>query len=332
MRVLIVKTSSLGDLIHTLPAVTDAAKAMPGVRFDWVAEEAFAEIPGWHRAVDRTIPIALRRWRKDWRRTWTDGELPVFLRQLREREYDLIIDAQGLLLKSAVAAGLARGPRHGLAWASAREPLSALLYRSRHKVPKDRHAVERVRQLFAAALGYGYDATGLDYGLDRSRFPSPVEGRDYLVFLHGTSWPSKRLATEHWIALGRRAADKSQTVYLPWGSEEEKRVAEAIAASCPNARVLPRLNLAQLAGLLAQAQGIIGVDTGLAHLGAALGVSGVALYTTTFPALTGARGVRQSCLLLGCDAEPPPAVVPHLRVLRSPAFNADAVWRAMPNG
>lgn len=332
MRVLIVKTSSLGDLIHTLPALTDAAKALPDIRFDWVAEEAFAEIPGWHPAVERTIPVALRRWRKDWRRARAGGELAAFLPRLREREYDLIIDAQGLLLKSAIVARLARGPRHGLAWTSAREPLSSLLYGHRHAIPKSRHAIERVRQLFAAALGYAYDATVLDYGLDRSRFATPVAERGYFVFLHGTSWPSKRLATEHWIALCHRAADGGRTVYLPWGNAEEKRIAETIAARCPNARVLPRLNLTQLAGMLAQAQGVIGVDTGLAHLGAALGVPGVALYSATFPALTGARGVRQSCVLLGGGTEPPPAAVPHLRVLRLPALDADAVWRALPNG
>lgn len=332
MRVLIVKTSSLGDLIHTLPAVTDAAKAMPGIRFDWLAEEAFAEIPGWHPAVDNTIPIALRRWRKNWRLAWASGELPAFWQGLRSREYDLIIDAQGLLLKSALPARLARGPSHGLAWASAREPLSSLLYRHRHPVPKDRHAIERVRQLFAAALGYVYDPADLDYGLDRRRFAAPVEEMDYLVFLHGTSWPSKRLATAQWIALGRLAAEHGRRVYLPWGSDEEKNVAEEIAAACGNSRVLPRLNLTQLSGLLAQSQGIVGVDTGLAHLGAALGIAGVAIYTATFPALTGARGVRQNCVLLGGDAEPPPAVVPHLRVLRLPAFDAGAVWRALPSG
>ncbi|WP_162232545.1 lipopolysaccharide heptosyltransferase I, partial [Methylogaea oryzae] len=205
---------------------------------------------------------------------------------------------QGLLLKSALPARLARGPSHGLAWASAREPLASLLYRHRHPVPKGQHAIERVRQLFAAALGYVYDPAVLDYGLDRLRFAAPVADKDYLVFLHGTSWPSKRLPTEQWIALGRLAAEHGRRVYLPWGSDEEKKVAEAIAAACSNSRVLPRLNLTQLAGLLAQSHGVIGVDTGLAHLGAALGVPGVALYTATFPALTGARGVRQSCIAL----------------------------------
>lgn len=329
MRILIVKTSSLGDLIHTLPALSDAAKAIPGVRFDWVAEEAFAEIPLWHPAVDRSIPIALRRWRKDWRQAWTGGELTAFWRKLRERDYALIIDAQGLLLKSALIARLAHGPRHGLSWTAAREPLSALLYTRRHAIDKNQHAIERVRQLFAAALGYAYDPSLLDYGLEPSHFQSPMDQRGYWVFLHGTSWPSKRLPTQQWITLGQIAANQGRRVYLPWGSAEEKQTAEAIAADCANAQVLPRLNLTQLAGLLAQAEGVIGVDTGLAHLGAALGRPGLTLYTATFPQLTGARGARQSCVLLGGDAEEP-VNAPHLRVARLPAFDAAAIWQAAP--
>lgn len=328
MRVLIVKTSSLGDLIHTLPAVTDAAKALPGIRFDWVAEEAFAEIPGWHSAVDRTIPIALRRWRKGWRSALFSGEPTAFWRQLRVRHYDLVVDAQGLLAKSALPARLARGLRHGLSWRSAREPLAALLYNRRHSIAKGQHAIERVRQLFGAALGYGYDAEILDYGLESLRFSSPVEDRDYCVFLHGSSWPSKRLPTEHWVELGRLAAAEGRAVYLPWGSNDEKMTAEAIAAQCSNAHVLPRCNLTQLAGLLAYARGIIGVDTGLAHLGAALGTPGVTLYTATFPAFTGARGPRQACLLLGGNRQAAPSL-PYLAVSTLECFQADAVWQAL---
>lgn len=330
MRVLIVKTSSLGDLIHTLPAITDAARAIPGVRFDWVAEEAFAEIPGWHPAVERVIPIALRRWRKNWPRALASGELKAFVARLRERRYDLIIDAQGLLVKSALVAWLARGPRHGLSWSSAREPLSSLLYWQRHTVPQGQHAIERVRRLFAAALRYEYDATSLDYGLARDGFAATVEGRDYSVFLHGTSWPSKCLPVDYWVELGRFIAGQGRRVYLPWGSEEEKQAAEAIAARCANAVVLPRLNLTQLAGLLARARNIVGVDTGLAHLGAALGTPGVTIYTATFPALTGARARHQRCLVLGGEEQTVPANTPYLRVEHLPVFRAPAVWRAMP--
>ena len=130
MRVLLIKTSSLGDVIHALPALTDAARAIPGIKFDWVVEEGFAEIPTWHPAVGKVIPVAIRRWRKNLWQTIKSGEWRRFKQSVRSTKYDLVIDAQGLF-KSALPAMLAHGPRAGLDRASAREPLSALLYQRR---------------------------------------------------------------------------------------------------------------------------------------------------------------------------------------------------------
>jgi heptosyltransferase-1 len=327
MRVLIVKTSSLGDLIHTLPAVTDAARAVPGIRFDWVAEEGFAEIPFWHPTVGRVIPVALRRWRKNWLGAWRSGEIPAFWRQLRELEYACIIDAQGLL-KSALLTRLARGPRCGLDFRSAREPLAALLYSRRFAVPRNLHAIERVRQLFAAALGYDYDPATLDYGLADNAFV-PGEDNDgtrSLVFLHGTTWPEKRLPAECWIELARLAGLDGYRVLLPWGNAREWDAARDVAAGADNARVLPRLNLTEIAGVLAGAAGVIGVDTGLAHLAAALGRPALTVYTATFPALTGARGDNQCCVVLG-RAEQSALKIPGLRVENPPdGVHAEALW------
>ncbi len=174
MRVLLIKTSSLGDVIHTLPALTDAARAIPGIRFDWVVEESFAEIPSWHPAVDRVIPVAVRRWRKSLARAWLSGEWRRFTRSLVEKRYDATIDAQGLL-KSAILSRYATVPVHGLDKHSAREPLAARFYTDRHTVAWGRHATERVRELFAKALGYPVPTTPLDYGLDRSRLPAHAE-------------------------------------------------------------------------------------------------------------------------------------------------------------
>ena len=153
MRVLIIKTSSLGDVLHTLPAVTDATLQTPGIRFDWVVEEAFAEVPAWHAAVDEVIAVAIRRWKHHPFRVLRAGEPQAVVRQLRSTHYDLVLDAQGLL-KSAVIARLARGPRSGLDRDSAREPLAARAYDRRFAIARNQHAVQRVRQLFAAALGY----------------------------------------------------------------------------------------------------------------------------------------------------------------------------------
>lgn len=120
MRILVIKTSSLGDLVHTLPAVTDAATAVPGVNFDWVVEEAFAELPSWHPAVNTVIPLALRRWRRGWFHAATRSEVIAFLRSLRACSYDRVVDAQGLF-KSAMITGLAKGQSIGLDYHSARE-------------------------------------------------------------------------------------------------------------------------------------------------------------------------------------------------------------------
>ncbi len=176
MRVLIVKTSSLGDVLHTLPAVTDAARLLPGIRFDWVVEEAFAEVPAWHAAVDDVIPVALRRWKHGFLQALRLGEPQAAIRQLRQQDYDRVIDAQGLL-KSAVIARFARGPRYGLDAASAREPLAARSYNRVFEVVRAQHAVARVRQLFALALQYEVPDEVI-----------PVSGRDVQCSNCGDTW------------------------------------------------------------------------------------------------------------------------------------------------
>lgn len=292
MNVLIVKTSSLGDVVHTLPALTDAQRAVPGIRFDWVVEEAYAEIPAWHPAVDRVIPVALRRWRKHpWRSLGSD-EWRAFRKTLGERTYDYIIDAQGLI-KSALIARLGHGIRCGFDRNSAREPLAALLYQRHYEVAKNMHAVERIRRLFALALGYPPPTQVGDYGIDKIRFTAAPAERPYLVFLHGTAWPTKHWPESYWTALARLYHDTDYDVYLPWGNDTERLRAERIANSAPGTQVLPRMTLNQLAGVLAGARAVVGVDTGLAHIAAALAVPSVTLYGATSPQRTGTYGQEQ---------------------------------------
>ena len=299
-RILIVKTSSLGDVIHTLPAVGDACTALNGVRFDWVVEEAFAAIPAWRPGVDRVIPVALRRWRKDWRAA-RRGEWPQFLERLRARRYDLILDAQGLL-KSAWLCRKAHGPIAGPAWNSAREPLAALAYHKRIVLPRQRHAVERLRRLFASALGYAAPEGEIRYGLEASRLrPSAdltawMKESPYVVFLHATTWESKHYPEASWAALIGYAADVGLRVLLPWGTDAECARAQRLADAHPLAAVVPRQDLDGMAALLAGARGVIAVDTGLAHLAAALDTPLVGLYGATDPDRTGARGRNQRCL------------------------------------
>jgi heptosyltransferase-1 len=299
MRILIVKTSSLGDVVHTLPAVTDAARAVPGLRCDWLVERAFAEIPAWHPAVDRVIQCDLRGWRKNLLHTVFGGDWGRFRAELRQARYDLVLDAQGLA-KSAWLARQARGPLAGPDRASAREPVAAFYYRRAYPVPKHdaAHAVERARRLFAQALGYPYAATPPDAGLERTGFPPPGLEAPYALLLHGTTWTSKRWPLECWRALGEWLAGRGLRPVLPWGSEAERIDAESIAAAC-GGLVLPRLGLTALAGWLARAQLCVGVDTGLAHLAAALGTPQLSLYGPTLPELTGAVGANQVWLTSG---------------------------------
>ncbi|MCK2096996.1 lipopolysaccharide heptosyltransferase I [Thauera aromatica] len=301
MQVLIVKTSSLGDVIHTLPALTDAARALPGIRFDWVVEEGFAEIPRWHPAVDRVIPVAVRRWRKHPLRAWRSGEWRAFTAAIGARRYDAVIDAQGLL-KSAWLARHAHGPVHGLDRHSAREPLASCFYRHRHAVAWGRHAVLRVRELFARALGYALpdrpDAAADPYGLDRARVLAGAAqaagaGAPYLVFLHGTTWATKHWPELYWRRLAERACAAGWQVRLPWGNDTEHARAERLAEGLAGARVLPRLTLAGVAAEIAGAHACIAVDTGLGHLAAALAVPTVSVYGPTNPGFTGAWGAGQ---------------------------------------
>ncbi len=296
MKVLLIKTSSLGDVLHTLPALTDAFKARPDIRFDWVVEESLVDIPGWHPAVDRTIAFANRRWRREpWamfgggRRLW---------RELRGRHYDLVLDAQGLI-KSAMLSVIARGSRYGLARDSAREPLATWVYHHRIRIDRHQHAIDRLRQLFAAALCYPPPESDVDYGISHDRLgPAsyPVSG-NYVLFLHGTTWPSKHWPEPYWRELIRLANGDDFMVLLPSGNAMEKARAERLATDNTLAQPLPALDLSELASLLVNAAGVVAVDTGLGHLAAAVAAPCVSIYGATDPRRTGTQARQQHHLV-----------------------------------
>ena len=198
MRALIIKTSSMGDVIHTLPALTDAGSALSDVRFDWVVEENFAEIPRWHPLVENVIPVALRRWRKAIFSAQTRAEWREFRGQLSAKKYDIIIDAQGLW-KSALLARLAKGPRAGFDWPSARDSFASLLYQYKYTAGWDLHAITRLRSLFSQVFHYALPSSVADYGIERRRFITVPSAQKYLVFLHGTTWPTKHWPEAYWI-------------------------------------------------------------------------------------------------------------------------------------
>ncbi|MEQ8953828.1 MAG: lipopolysaccharide heptosyltransferase I [Gammaproteobacteria bacterium] len=305
MRVLIVKVSSLGDIIHTLPAVTDAQFARKDVVFDWVVEEAFVEVPAWHPAVENIIPIALRRWRRTPIKTLINKEFRHFRQALQRQHYDLVIDAQGLI-KSGVISRLSRGLTIGLSNRTIREPMATLFYNKVYSVPWTEHAVDRVRQLFSRALSYRYNKDIIDYGLDLERIEPCMESTSAksVIFLHGTTWSTKHWPEYYWRQLAHIAADAGYDVLLPWGDEEEKHRAQFIAQGIGSAKVLSKLDLSGLAGQIIQAKGVIGVDTGLGHLAAALNKPTVSLYGPTNPGLSGTFGLKQLHLKSNLNCAP----------------------------
>jgi heptosyltransferase-1 len=294
MHVLIVKMSSMGDIIHTLPAVSDAVKALPEIEFDWVAEEAFIEIPTWHKNVNQVIPIALRRWRKQVVRTLQQGEVQQFYKRLRLHRYDKVIDAQGSI-KSAVTTRLSRGYRLGGDKNSVREVFADLAYQKKFSVPRKQHAINRLRQLFSYALQYPLPETPPCYDIDKSRLPriSMALPKNYLVFVPNASWPAKCWPEASWSLLLEKTAQEGLPIFIPWGNAEEKKRAMRICANKQHVTVLPHLSLSEIASLFSQASAAVCVDTGLSHLAAALETPTITLYGPTDPKLIGTTGASQ---------------------------------------
>jgi len=289
--ILIIKLSSLGDIIHTFPALTDAGKALSDVKFDWVVEEGFSEVVRWHPLVNRVIPISLRRWRKSLGKSFLSGEFTRFLQQLRAQSYNCVIDAQGLL-KSALVTCLARGPRCGYAAQATREPLAAWFYQQRYVTPplQEAHAIVRVRSLFAKALGYEVPAELPDAGIIIKPAPAIAP---YVLLLHGTTWATKFWPVEYWGQLAQLITAAGIAVKVPFSNDKELMVAKTIQQKAPLVEILPKLPLNEMAQVVSGARAIVAVDTGLGHLAAALKIPTISLYGPTDPKRTGTLAVDQ---------------------------------------
>jgi heptosyltransferase-1 len=287
VRVLIVKTTSMGDVVHALPAVTDMRQAVPGIEVDWLVEQPFAAIPALHPGVRRVLPLAWRKWRRRLLRrdTWT--AMGALRTQLRQQPYDLVLDLQGLL-KSALWGRQAAGPLAGYDSASAREPLASWLYTRRASVSRELHAVDRCRRLAAAHLGYALPAGAPDFGLVAPPATWRAPER-YAVLIPNASRVEKLWPEARWVGVGRRLLDQGCKPVVAWGSNAEQTLAERIAAGC-DGEVPPFLRVRDMAAVLAGAESVVGLDTGFTHLGAALGRPTIGIYCDHEPGLAGVTG------------------------------------------
>ena len=289
--ILFVKTSSLGDVVHNGPAVSDARRARPGASLDWVVEESFADIARLHPAVSRVIPVAVRRWRTRLYDPGTWRELVAFRARLAAERYERVIDTQGLV-KSALIAATAHGEKHGYDAASAREALASHFYDVRHAVPAALHAVQRNRMLACASLGVAPTGAA-DYGFAADGRAAHAAPGPFVVLLTMTSRAAKLWPEAEWRELIAWLGARGVACLLPWGGRAERERCERVASGCRHARVPGRMALAQLAATLAQARAVAGLDTGLTHLAAGLGVPVAGIFCGSDPALTGLYGAAR---------------------------------------
>jgi len=309
LRVLIVKTSSMGDVVHALPAVTDLARHLPGARIDWLVEEAFADIPGMHRNVSRVIPMALRRWRQQLHLPSTWRQIGGLRATLRQAAYHRVLDVQGLV-KSAWVARWARAPVAGLCARSARERPASWFYDRAIAVDPALHAIDRNRLLAAGAFGYMVDGP-VDFGLRMpqialSDLRAWIPERRFALLLTNASRASKLWPDERWADVEAWLAEQGLCSVLVWGSERERIASLRRAASMRLARVAPAAGLRTLAAVCARATLVVGLDTGLTHWAAAVGAPTVGIFCDFDPARVGLKGddLRAN---LGGAGDPPSA-------------------------
>ena len=303
-RVLLIKLTSMGDLIHALPALSDAVRAYPQLEFDWAIDENFQEIATWHSAVEGVVATNHREWREALVHPSTLGSVLSVISRLKATRYDLVIDGQGNF-KTALLSLFANGPRAGFDRHSVREWVAHLAYQRRYAVTKSAHAIERLRRLFAGALGYPIPESPPDFGIriDRLIRPQIDLPREYLVFVHNASWKTKLWPEAHWADLIAKSVQAGFSVLLPWGNDQEEARARRLAINS-SVQVLPRLSLSEMGYVLARARACVCMDTGLSHLAAALNTPSITLYGSTDSGLIGASGASQVHLRSDLECSP----------------------------
>ena len=298
MRALIIKLTSMGDLMHALPALTDASNAYPDIQFDWIVDENFSAVPSWHPKVSDIITTNHRTWRKQLLSSSLRRELKTLKTKINAGNYDVVIDMQNNL-KSAVLSYFIRKEVHGLDKNSAREYPAHWAYAFKHEVPKNLHAVARQRSLLAQSLNYKIDDESINYKVDKSVFRAPDFSlpNKYLVLVHNASWPTKLWPISYWQKFIELINYEGYTAILPSGSEEEVARAEEIVSSNAKAIALKRLSLNEVAYVIEHSLGCVCSDTGLAHLSAVLDKPSVTMYSVTDESLIGTRGKNQEHII-----------------------------------
>jgi heptosyltransferase I len=288
LKLLIVKTSSMGDVVHTMPAISDIAKHRPDVEIDWMVESAFSALPKMHPGVHNVIQISWRKWRKSLLDAQTRATIKQSRAELRNKEYDLILDLQGLM-KSAMFSAQAKGLRAGYDWASAREKPASVFYQQVATVDRALHAVHRSRLLAAAHLGYQIDgAPNFSMKLPDPTWlpPSP---RPYVVLIPSASRPEKLWPDARWIAVAKEVAARGLEIVWMWGSKEEGTRCVSLAAQS-DGEIPPFLTVKEATAVIARARACVGLDTGFTHIAAAFGVPTIGIYCDHEPGLVGITG------------------------------------------
>jgi heptosyltransferase-1 len=314
-RILLVRLSSLGDVLHSFPAATDIRRALPEAVLDWAVEEAYVPLVRMHPGVTRAIPFALRRWRTQWFRPQAWRELAAFRAALREHPYDAILDTQGLL-KSALVAKLASGPVYGFGLGTAREQFATRCYDTTYEFDPAVHKIERYRAVAARALGY-VRRPDVEYGIVAPPAPAHAPREPYCVMLHSTARAAKLWTEAAWIDVARTLESRGILCVFPWGAEDERARSNRLAGALARGVVPPGMSIEEAAGLVGHAAAVIGVDTGLMHLAAALGVPVVGVFCDSEPLDAQPLGAGRTAYRGGVGA--PPTVAEVLDAVREVA-------------
>lgn len=311
MKILIIRLSSMGDIIHTLPAVTDATKSIPNIEFHWVVEKSFAQIPAWHNSVHKVFPIELRKYKGK----LLKGVNYYFeiIKALRKERYDLIIDSQGLV-KSMLIGLFCKGNVSGYSKHSAREPIASIGYKYKHNITHNQHAISKNRALFAKSLGYSIDNSinTISYGIRAPAVDSNTND-NYIIFLHGTTWSSKCWPFYRWLELANIISEHGIRIEVTYANSQQQQRAFRLAKLASNVTVRKHMEIDEAATWLQGSRAVVSVDTGFGHLAAALEKPVIGIFGPTKTHLTG---------ILGHES--------HVQLLSSPRYCAPCLQKKCP--